>query len=266
MTSRRRTTRALLARWNVVGWLVVALAIGLWELAIQLRWLDFTYISPPSDIAGALEELGRSGQLATAVAHTVSVALRASLLAMLIGTIVGVAFGLIPWVRTWFSGSVDFLRTVPTVALFPVVLLMWGPSDQSEIAVATYAATWPIILNAAGGVQAVPGQLRDVARVFGLSRWDTLRKVLIPAAMPAMLVGFRLAVVTALIVTMVAEMVINPEGVGWELLASSQALRPDRMWAYAIVAGLLGYLANMVLVQVAYRLLPGSRALVGGAQ
>jgi ABC-type nitrate/sulfonate/bicarbonate transport system permease component len=94
---------------------------------------------------------------------------------------------------------------------------------------------------------------RDVARTFRLSRAETLRKIVFPVAMPSVLVGARLSVVTALVVSIVAEMLISPNGVGYGLVFSQQALQPGDMWAYAVVAGIMGYLLNVVLVQIVRR-------------
>ena len=103
------------------------------------------------------------------------------------------------------------------------------------------------------GVQNVHPVKRDVARSFRLSRFQTLRKITLPVATPAILIGARLAVVNALVVAIVAEMLINPDGVGWGLVFSMQALKPEDMWAYAVVAGIMGYLLNAILLYAVRR-------------
>jgi ABC-type nitrate/sulfonate/bicarbonate transport system permease component len=177
----------------------------------------------------------------------------ASGIALVAGVILGAAIGLLKPVRTYTQGTVDVLRTIPTVALMPVALLVWGTGAKSEIIVAAFAAMWPITLNTAAGVSRVHPLKRDVARTFRLSRTETLRKIVFPVAMPAILVGARLSVVTALVVSIVAEMLINPEGIGYGLVFSQQALQPDDMWAYAVVAGIMGYLLNVLLVTIVRR-------------
>lgn len=238
---------------NPLGWLVVALAIGLWELLIATGVIDFDYMPPPSEIFGSAQELATSGELGDAVAHTLQVTLIASGIALAVGVIVGAAIGLIKPVRTYTQGTIDVLRTIPTVALMPVALLVWGTGAKSEIIVAAFAAVWPITLNTAAGVGRVHPIKRDVARTFRLSRSETLRKIVFPVATPAILVGARLSVVTALVVSIVAEMLINPEGIGYGLVFSQQALQPDAMWAYAVVAGIMGYLLNVLLVMIVRR-------------
>jgi ABC-type nitrate/sulfonate/bicarbonate transport system permease component len=222
--------------------------------------VTYDYLPAPDAIAGALADLARSGTLTSDIGHTVGVTLVASVIAIALGTALGMAVGLIAAIRTYFLASFDALRTVPTVALMPVALLIWGSAAKTEIIVAVYAATWPILINTIGGVQSVHPRMRDVARSFRLSRAETLRKIVVPAAMPAILVGARLSVVVALVVAMVAEMMVSSEGLGWGLVQSQQALQPATMWAYAVVCGVLGYLLNVVLVQAVRLALPGGGA------
>jgi sulfonate transport system permease protein len=254
-----RVRRAL----NPTGVAVVVCAIGLWQLLVVTNVLDFSFLPAASEVATSLVDLAKSGDLASDVGHTLWVTLVASAIAMVVGVALGLAVGLVPVVRTYSMASIDFLRTLPVTAMIPAVLLIWGPTARAEIIAATYAATWQILVNTAGGVRSVHPRLRDVARTFQLSRGETVRKVIIPAAMPAILVGARLAIVTALVVAIVAEILINPEGIGWGLVEGQQALQPAITWAYAVVAGVLGYLLNALLVWGVRRALPGGGANIG---
>lgn len=247
------THKRIIEAVNPLGWAVVILAIGLWELLIDTKVIDFQYMPPPSDIVTGFRELVSSGEMGRAVLHTTESALLSSAIGMLIGIALGAAVGLLNGVRIYTSGSIDVLRTVPTVALMPVALLVWGAGMKSEIIVATYAATWPMLINTAAGVRGVHPVKRDVARTFRLSRPDVLRKVVFPVATPAILVGARLAVVNALVVAIVAEMLISPYGIGYGLVFAQQSLHPEQMWAYAVVAGIIGYLANVALMQMVRR-------------
>jgi NitT/TauT family transport system permease protein len=233
---------------NPLGWLVVVLVIVLWQVLIDTKVIDFNYMPPPTEIASAFSALVSSGEMGEAVWHTLTVTLVASAIGIGVGVIYGAALGLVDAVRSYSMGTVDFLRTVPVVALMPVALLVWGASSKTEIIVASYAATWPLVINTMAGVQGVHPVKSDVARSFRLSRVETLRKIVLPVATPAILVGARLSIVTALVVAIVAEMLVNPEGVGYGLIFGMQSLQPEEMWAYAVVAGIMGYVLNAVLV------------------
>ncbi len=162
--------------------------------------------------------------------------------------------------------SVDFLRTIPAVALVPVAVLSFGPVRTAEVALATYAALWPIVLHTAGGVAAVHPRQYDVARMLHLGPVTTVRKIVIPAAVPAWLVGARMAVIIALLVAIVAEMMMSSRGLGGGLTESMHALAPARMWAYAVVCGILGLLLNAGLRRAVRLALPGTPAQSLGDQ
>jgi ABC-type nitrate/sulfonate/bicarbonate transport system permease component len=256
-------TRRILNAFNLLGCLVTLAVIGLWQLVVESGLLEFDYLPPPTDVFDALSHLIGSGEMGSAVGHTLRATLLASAIAIVLGAMLGAAVGLLSLVERFFMATFDVLRTVPVVALMPVALLVWGPAAKTEIIVAVYAATWPMLVNAAGGVRAVHPRLRDVARTFRLSKRRTFTKIILPAAMPALLVGARLSVVTALVVTIVAEMLVNSEGLGWALIQSQDALQPAQMWAYAVVCGIIGYLLNVALMQLVRLGLPGGAAAMG---
>ena len=247
-------------RINYSGWAFSLLLVGIWQLIVGMKWVDFNSIRSPLEIASATGRLILAGTLQNAIAHTLFVAMTAAGIAAILGTTIGVLMGLFPTLRAFLSGSIDFLRILPVVGLFSVVLLIWGTASESEIAVAAYAATWVMTINTLAGVLAIQPLQWDVARMLHLSRFNTIRKVVIPSAMPSILVGYRLGIVSALIVTITAEMLINPAGIGWELIRAQSALRPDEMWVYVVFAGTLGYIVNRILVWLVRLALPGSPA------
>ena len=201
-------------RVNVSGLLVPLATISAWQALVSTDVLDYEYLPAPREILDALVELVGSGELAGDLGHTLGVALLAAVLALTLGGALGLAIGLIPALRVHLMASIDFLRTIPAVALMPVALLILGPGPTTELILAVYAALWPVLLNTAGGVVTVHPRLYDVARMLRLSPATTLRSIVIPAVAPAWLVGARVAAVIALLVTVVAEMIISPQGLG----------------------------------------------------
>ena len=240
------------------GLVVPVAAIVCWQAFEAAGLLDYEYLPSPRDVLRALVELVRSGELAADLAHTLGVAALAAALAMALGATLGFAIGLIPAVRRYVMASVDFLRTVPAVALVPVAVLTLGPIPSTEVFLATYAALWPIVLHTAAGVAAVHPRQYDVARMLGLGPVTTLRKIVVPAVVPAWLVGARMSVIIAVLVAIVAEMIMYPRGLGGGLIESLHALAPARMWAYALVCGIVGALLNAGLRYGVRLVLPGN--------
>lgn len=243
-----------------VGLLVPLAGIGAWQLLVSTGVLNYSYLPAPVEVGESLVALAVSGELAAGLAHTLAVVVLAAALALLLGGALGFAIGSFPPVRTYLMASVDFLRTIPAVALLPVALLSFGPGPGTELILATWAAQWPVLVNTAGAVATVPARLHDVARTLRLSRARTVRTIVLPAVLPAWLAGARVAAMIALLVTVVAEMIMTPEGLGGGLIQSMQALDPARMWAYALICGIVGAALNATLRRAVRIGLPGSAA------
>jgi len=245
-----------LRRVNVSGLLTLAALLAAWEIAIASGAVHFSYLPAPTKVAAAVWSQLSSGELVRAAGHTAVAVLLAWLLAMVIGVVGGVLLGLWRPARLLFTASIDVMRTLPVVALVPVAVLVLGFSTTMEIAVAAVAAVWPILLNTLGGVQAVHPRLHDVADVLRLTPIRRVRSIVLPSAAPLILVGARLGLSIALIIVVVAEMVGNPSGLGYEIVQWQQALRPDAMFADVLAIGVLGVAFNATLVALTARLAP----------
>jgi sulfonate transport system permease protein len=238
--------------------LVVPLGVLLvWQLLSRTGLLRLQFLPSPVRIGRTLVEEALTGDLVTDLAHTLAVVAAATGIAAVLGGGVGVALGLLPTLRRRVLASVDFLRAVPAIALMPVALLVVGPRPLTELVLATYAATWPVLVSTLGGVVGVPDRLRDVAATLRLPPPSVLARVIMPASVPAWLVGSRVAAIVALHVTLIAEMLISPAGIGGGLVESLQGLNPPRMWAYVVVCGVLGVALQAALRRLVRAALPG---------
>jgi sulfonate transport system permease protein len=255
--------RRLTAGINGPG-IAVFVLVGLaWEVAIRSGLLQYEYLPAPSVIALGLGELAEEGSLAPDIAHTlISVAIGWTV-AIVVGTSLGFLLGLSPTARRYSLASIEVLRPMPGVALVPVGLLLFGFSLQTEMVVTILPVLWPVLVNTMGGVSAVHPRLYDVGRTFRLSRKDTIFRIILPAAMPAIVVGARISLGLALVLAVVAEMVGNPEGLGYGIVREQQALRPDRMFAYIATVGFIGIALNAAMLALAATVFPSSR-LRGG--
>jgi ABC-type nitrate/sulfonate/bicarbonate transport system permease component len=240
-----------------MGWVAPLALVGSWQVSVSSGVLDYQFLPAPTEIAGALRS---SGELPTDVIGTLGVSVLATMIALVVGGGVGLVVGLVPALHGYTAASIDFLRTIPAVALMPVALLALGVGPHTGLLLAVYAACWPLVLNTAGGVAAVPPRLREVARTLRLSPAATAYKVVLPAVVPAWLVGARLSAIIALHVTIITQMLITGTGLGGGLIAALHGLNPTRMWVYALTCGALGYLLNATLRHAVRLALPGSTA------
>jgi sulfonate transport system permease protein len=146
--------------------------------------------------------------------------------------------------------SLEILRPLPAVAFLPVSLLLFNFSLTTELVLIVYASIWPAFINTLGGITSIPTQLHDVSRSLRLSRLQTITKVVLPAAAPAIVTGCRLSMGLTLVMAIIAEMLANPEGLGYAVVSELQAMQPQRMFAYVLYIGCLAILMNAILTWV----------------
>jgi ABC-type nitrate/sulfonate/bicarbonate transport system permease component len=251
-----------LAGFNWLGLGCVVGVLTVWQLVVSTHLINYSSLPGPIQIWSGLRYLaGSGGGLWSALGHTVHCVLLAWAIGVAIGGAAGLLLALNPTVASWGTATVDLFRSLPVVALIPVAILIWGTASKSEVILGAYAALWPMLINTAGGVRGVTPRLRDVARILGLSRWQTLRKIVLPSTAGAMLVGARLALATSLVICVVAEMLGLQSGVGNQLVLEQGAGQGARTWAYILVIGVLGLIANAGLTKAVRVAFPGVSAV-----
>ena len=246
--------RGLLDYVNLPGLGVVLLLIVLWQIYTRTLGAHFNSIASSSQILVAITNLAISGPLGQQLAHTTSVALIGWVIASTLGFVMGLAIGLWRPAWTYTMASIDVLRSIPSISFVSIAVLVFGFSSDTELVVVIYVSLWPLLMGTLGGIRAVPGGLVDVARSFRLSRTATVFKIVIPTALPSIIVGLRLSLTVSVALAVVAEMVGNPDGLGFGMVLAQQAIKPADAFAYLVVIGILGWGLNAVFVLVARRL------------
>ncbi len=178
------------------------------------------------------------------------------LLASVLGAGLGVVLGLSNTAWRYSMASIEVMRAIPPVTLVPVALLVFGFSVRMELTIILFVSAWPVLVNTIDGVRGVRSELLDVARMLRLAPAVRIRKIVLPAALPSIVVGLRLALSLSLVLAVVAEMIGNPSGLGNALVRSSQSLRPEEMFAYVFAIGLLGVALNAGLQRLVARVQP----------
>ena len=232
--------------------------VGLWELLVRSGTVDFQFLPAPSAIAGGAQDLLSSGDLIPNVVHTVRVTLLGWLLASTLGIGLGLLLGLSETAWRWSMASIEVMRAIPPVSLVPVALLVFGFSIRMELTIIVFVSAWPVLVNTIDGVRGVRTELLDVARMMRLSRATRITKMILPAAMPSIIVGLRLSLSLSLVLAVVAEMIGNPNGLGNALVSAQQALQPEDMFAYVFAIGLLGVGLNTAFTYISARLVPSA--------
>jgi NitT/TauT family transport system permease protein len=245
-------------RW-AKGTVGVLVAIGLWELVRALSLLPQDYVPSVATILSAVVENLDNGLLA-ATGETLKAWGFGMLITIAIGIAFGIAIGLSRWADAASRVVVEFLRPVPSVALIPVAVLIFGIGLRMQLLLIVFACVWPVLFNVRYGVQSVDRLLLDTARVSGLARRDVVRRVVFPAALPATFTGIRIASSIALVLAVSSEMVSGSPGLGKLIVDADAAANVELSYAGVFVTGVLGLVLNLGLQIADRRLLPWSLA------
>ena len=246
----------MLKRVNYLGLLTMLLIVGAWEALVRSGVLTYEFLPAPSAVASGAQTLLASGELTGNVAHTLRVTLLGWLLASSLGIGLGLVLGLSKTAWRWSMASIEVMRAIPPVSLVPVAVLVFGFSIRMELMIIFFVSAWPVLVNTIDGVRGVRGELLDLASMLRMPPLTRIGRIVLPSAMPSILVGLRLAMSLSLVLAVVGEMIGNPAGLGDALVRAQQALQPAQMFAYMLTIGLLGVGLNAALGLASARLLP----------
>ncbi|MBP0491486.1 ABC transporter permease [Roseomonas indoligenes] len=227
-------------------------AIGfilVWQLAVILRVADPVLLPSPAETARDTWASLVNGPLAHDVGRTVWRTLLSFVIASAIGVPLGVALGARERLYRAVEFVVDFFRSTPASALFPLFLVLFGTGEATKIAVAAFGAALVILFNAAYGVMNARRTRVLAAKVMGAGPARILWDVLVWEALPQILVGMRQGVSLALVIVVVAEMFIgSTDGIGQRVINAQMLFESGLMYGAIFVAGALGYALNLLFL------------------
>mgnify|MGYP003886629589 CR=1 FL=1 len=239
-----RTVRS--PRPFILGATGVVIFLLMWQAAPAIGLVDDRYFP---NATSTLAQLGRDiltgdlwGDIGTTMRSWAIGLTIATLAAVTIGTVIG----LIPILRRATHTVVEFLRPIPSVALIPLAILLYGYQMKAALIIIVYASFWQVFVQVLYGVADVDAVARDTARSFGLSRVSRFRSLVFPTALPYLMTGIRLAATVALILAITAEMFIGNPGIGRSIVFAQSGAKYVEVYALVIVTGLLGLFVNMV--------------------
>lgn len=248
----RRRLRRPGRRW-VTSWIGVAVLIGIWQLAPNLGWVDKTFLPPFSTVWHAWWQLAQSGELWT----DTSISLRRSMTGFAIALAAGVPLGLLigwyPLMAELLSPVLTIFLNTAAIALLPVFTLILGIGETSKITIIVYASVWPVLYNTISGVRTVDPLLVKSARSLGLSHIRLFQKVILPAAVPTIFTGVRLAGAASILVLITTEMVGAKAGLGYLIINSQFNFQIPQMYAGIVTVSAVGVAFNYLLLTLERR-------------
>jgi len=227
-----------------------------WQLVSSLELLPRQVLPPPTQIVSAFIELWSAGELQRALPASI---LRSSIGLVLggsIGLLLGLFAGLWRVGEDIFDAPLQMLRTVPFIAAVPLFIIWFGIDETVKIIVILVASLFPVYLNTYSGVRSVDPKLVEAARIFGLSHSRIIRHVILPTAMPSILIGVRFAAGTSLLALVVSEQINARSGIGYILTNAATNQRSDIIISGIIVYAALGIVTDIVMRRIEAAALP----------
>jgi NitT/TauT family transport system permease protein len=239
----RCTVERALARWGLV-----ALFFAAWEVAPRTGLVDRTFLPPLSEVLVEGWRLLGNGQLLVHVEASLLRALTGLTVAILVGIPSGLAIGWYARVALVVMPLLELFRNTAPLALLPVFILLLGIGESSKAALIVYSCLWPILLNTISGVHGVDPLLIKAARAMGLSPVRLFFKVILPAAVPTIFVGIRLAGAFSLVVLIAAEMIGAKSGLGYLIIYSQYNFQLQDMYVGILTITFIGLVFNRGLM------------------
>jgi NitT/TauT family transport system permease protein len=235
--------------------LVVPVALVLVaELCARLFGITSDSLASPSQIIAAAVGIVADGSLFTMTGQTLFAAVVGLAIGGGLGLTMAILLGLIQPLARLMHFSVEAFRPIPAIAILPIMLMIYGFGYRMEIAIIAFACFWPVLIIGQAAVSGIEPRLIEVSKVLGLTFLGRVTKIVLPAALPRLFVAFRLAAAVSLIVAVTVEIAMNPQGLGYELMAAQSSLRPEVMFAILLWVGLIGWGLNAFLLYAQNRL------------
>ena len=240
---------------RALPWLSVLGVLALFELLPRVGALPSDHFPPISETLSTLfDQLGES-RFWEAVGNTLEGWALGLGIAAGLAIPIGIVIGSSRLLYRASRGVIEFLRPIPSVALIPLAILIYGTGLQSKVFLAAFASFWQVLVATLYGVQDVDPVATDTARSFGFSRPRRLLRVTLPSAVPYIATGIRIASAVSLILTVTAELVIGAAGLGRSINLARSGGNEELMYALILATGVLGLLLNSIFQRVERRVL-----------
>jgi ABC-type nitrate/sulfonate/bicarbonate transport system permease component len=252
----------------LLPWASVAGVLVLFELLPRIGILPRDHFPPISEMLSTLGEQLGEGSFWEAVGNTLQGWALGLAIAAALAIPIGIVVGSTRMLYRAMRGVIEFLRPIPSVALIPLAILIYGTGLESKVFLAAFASFWQLLVATLYGVQDVDPVATDTARSFGFSRAQRLFRVTLPSAIPYIATGLRIASAVSLILTVTAELVIGSAGLGRSINLARSGGNEELMYALILTTGILGLLLNAIFVRAERRVLhwhPSQRPGEAGA-
>jgi sulfonate transport system permease protein len=232
----------------VLGLLLpVGLAVA-WEIVVRAGWASGRLVPPPSVIFDTFVDLARAGELQRHVLVTSTRVAAGFGIGVVIGTLIGAITGYSVLTRRLLDPTLQALRAIPSIAWVPIFVLWFGIFETSKITLIAVGVFFPVYLGVMGAISSVDRKLVEVGRAFRLSPFAMVRRILLPAVLPAYVIAVRSGLGLGWMFVVAAELLGASEGLGYLLIDGQQLGKPAQIVAAIVAFAILGKLTDWIIV------------------
>ena len=257
------SARFAAAQRVVTGAALPLLILTAWELASHRGWVSAVFLPTPEQTAAALVDMLLHQDFLGDLETSLSIVLQGFVFGAGLGVLTGLACGLSRSVDRFLGPTLDGLRQIPSIAWLPLLVLWLGIGPLAKVVLLTKVVFFPVFLNTLQGVRGVPKDYADLAAVLTLSRWQLVRRVILPGALPSILVGLRYGASLAWALIVVAEGLSGMQGIGYLIFRAQALLMTDQLLVCMVVIGLVGFAIDRALRLLERRLLRWKQGFAG---
>ncbi len=231
--------------------------LGVMLLIWQIVGRDGTsvFFPPPSQWVIQTVQLWPNGQLLGAILATLQTFILGLILATVIGSVLGMLIGRFRLADRIAGPTLEYLRFLPGVALVPLAVLFVGYTESMKLYVVVFGAIWPVLLQVRQSARGIDPVLLDVRRMLRMSRFDAIRKVIVPSVLPDVLLGVKIAAPLTLVLVLVVEISTQVSGLGKALETSQQNFMSAQVYGLIVIVGVIALVINTLLSLLERRLL-----------
>ncbi len=231
---------------RALPWLLPVAILVAWQLASQSGWLSIRVLPEPWAVLKAFWTLSASGELWLHVATSTWRALSGFAIGGSLALVLGLLTGSIKGAETALDSTLQMVRNIPPLALIPLVILWFGIDESAKLFLVSLGVFFPIYINTFHGIRSVDAGLIEMARSYGLAGWPLYRQVILPGALPSILVGVRFSLGFMWVILIVAETISAQAGIGYMTMNAREFLQTDVVLVGILLYALLGKLADLL--------------------
>ena len=231
---------------KIVPWLIPALFLILWQITTSDGIVSSKILPQPVKVLDTWVKMLASGELIRYIGTSTQRALSGFLVGGTIGFVLGMANGLFPLSAKIFDASIQMIRTIPHLALIPLLILWFGIGEEVKLVLVALGVFFPIYLNTYHGIRSIDKGLIEMGKVYGLTGFSMFWNIILPGALSSILVGVRFALGVMWMTLIVAETVAANSGIGYMAMNAREFMQMDVIVLGIIMYALLGKLSDSI--------------------